>query len=466
MTQTETASFSRYGSNFQTKLLQSLLTDVKFFDRIFDILELEYFDSKVHNYLYEKFQSYFKQYKTSISIDNLEIQVLSERDELLREQAHEILRTIKKASAADVQFIKDESIKFCRNQNMKKALYKSIDLWEAGNYDDIWKIIGNAVKAGEESQIGHDYWNELALEYRVGLMRRSPISTGLKDLDIVLNGGLSKGELGTLCGYVSSGKSWFLAVFGANAVLQKKKVVHYTLELYEHQVGLRYDTIFTGIPSDQISNNVEFVKKKLAAINSSNNLIIKHYSTKKASVNTLRLHYDKLVQTGFIPDLIIVDYGDLLKPAQKYDQRRHNLEEIYEDLRGLAGELAVPVWTGSQITRSSGELDVVTLESIAEAFAKAAISDVIVTLSRKIEDKIKNTGRLFVAKNRAGKDGIIIPITMNLSNYKIETQKPLDNLDDLKQELQDLSSIKNGDELSGYNKKKYGEFQKTKEKIN
>ncbi len=462
MTQSEKDSFGHYGGNFQTKLLQSLLTDVKFFDRIFDILELEYFDSKVHNFLYEKFQSYFKQYKTSISIDNLEIQVLSERDELLREQAHEILRTIKKASVADIQFIKDESIKFCRNQNMKKALYKSINLWEAGRYDDIWKVVGDAVKAGEESQIGHDYWNELSLQYRTALMRRNPIPTGLKHFDIILNGGLSSGELGTLCGYVSSGKSWILAAIGAYAVLQKKKVVHYTLELYEHDVGRRYDTIFTGIPSDNIVNNIAFVKKKLESIESSNNLIIKHYPTKKATVNTLQHHYNKLIQAGFVADLVLVDYGDLLKPLQKYDQKRHNLEEIYEDLRGFAGEVNVPLWTGSQITRNAGEIDIVTMESIAEAFSKAAISDVIVTLSRKIEDKIKNTGRLFVAKNRAGKDGIVIPITMNLSNYKIETHAPIENFDELKKELQSLSSIKNGDELDNHNKKKYEEFQKSK----
>jgi replicative DNA helicase len=292
-------------------------------------------------------------------------------------------------------------------------------------------------------------------------------------LDDVLNGGLSKGELGVVVAPTGLGKSWLLALFGKTSVEKNLKVVHYTFELYEHQVGLRYDTIFTGIPSDRIPGMIEYVRKKLKALKVTDNLIIKHYPTKKCTINMLRTHLDKLRQQGFVPDVLVIDYADLMKPTQKYDQKRFEQEGIYEELRGLAGELTIPIWTASQSNRGSLDSEVVSLAAIAESFAKAAVSDVIITLSRTIEDKLKNTGRIFVAKNRAGRDGIVIPITMDLSNYKIETMKPYESVEELRSELAKLSALtdqvvtgKNKESLIDHNKKKYSEFkeqQKQKE---
>jgi replicative DNA helicase len=455
-------NFSRFGSHFQTKVLQSLLIDSKFFERIFDILELAFFDSKPHETIYKEIQTYFEKYKIPPTIENLEVSLTQlECDEVLKMQIHEIIKTIKKAAVNDTKFIKDEAIKFCRNQKMKTALYTSIDCWEKGKYDEIYKIVGDALKAGEESNIGHNYWEDFSLESRINLMKRMPVSTGLVHLDEILNGGLSKGELGVVISGPGFGKSWILCTMAKHAVQQKLKVIHYTLELYEHQVGLRYDTMFTGVPQEDIPNMSDVVKMKLKKLGIKDNLMIKFYPTKKATVNHLKLHLDKMHQTGFIPDELIIDYADLLKPAQKYDQKRFELEGIYEDLRGLAGELKIPIWTASQVNRSGANNDIISLESISESFAKAAVSDVIITLSRKMEDRIKNTGRLFVAKNRAGRDGIVIPIIMNLKNFKIETQKPFESMEELNAAISSLNSIATT-ETQNHNKKKYEEFKKSK----
>jgi len=454
--------FSLFGSHFQTKVIQSLLIDTKFFERIFDILELSFFDSKPHETIYKKIQEYFEKYKTPPTLDNLEVSLSQfECDEIMKMQIHEIIKTIKKSAVNDTKFIKDEAIKFCRNQKMKTALYTSIDCWEKGKYDDIYKIVGEALKAGEESNIGHNYWEDFALENRINLMKRMPIPTGLVHLDELLNGGLSKGELGVVISGPGFGKSWILCTIAKNAVQQKLKVIHYTLELYEHQVGLRYDTMFTGIAQEDIPNMSDVVKMKLKKLNIKDNLMIKFYPTKKATINHLKLHINKMHQIGFVPDELIIDYADLLKPAQKYDQKRFELEGIYEDLRGLAGELKIPIWTASQVNRSGANNDIISLESISESFAKAAVSDVIITLSRKMEDRMKNTGRLFIAKNRAGKDGIVIPIIMNLKNYKIETQKPFENMDELNAAISSLNSV--SIDTNNHNKKKYEEFKKSKE---
>jgi replicative DNA helicase len=342
---------------------------------------------------------------------------------------------------------------------MKKALYQSIDLWEKSKYNDIYKVMGEAIKAGEESNIGHDYFDEKALEYRIALMKRTPIPTGLVHFDQILNGGLSRGELGVIVAPTGLGKSWLLAFIGSNAIINKFKIIHYTLELYDYQVGLRYDTIFTGIPQDQIPGMVDVVKKKLKKMDTNSSLQIKHYPTKKAGINTVRLHLDKLMQQGFIPDVIIIDYADLMRPSQKYDQKRFELEGIYEELRGLAGELNVPLWTASQSNRGSVDSEVISIAAISESFAKAAVADVIATFSRTPNDKVNNTGRLYVAKNRAGRDGIVIPIKMDLSSFKIETEKPYESYEELKSALAESGDT---EEFKIHNKEVYEEFKKKK----
>jgi hypothetical protein len=153
-------------------------------------------------------------------------------------------------------------------------------------------------------------------------------------------------------------------------------------------------------------------------------LIIKEYPTKSANVNKLKQHLEKLRFTGFEPDLICVDYGDLLSPISSYKEKRIELETIYEDLRGMAQEFECPVWTASQTNRSGLNAEVVTMESISEAFNKCFVADFIFTLSRTITDKNNNSGRIFVAKNRNGPDGIVYPIFMDTSNIKIDVLSP------------------------------------------
>ena len=139
---------------------------------------------------------------------------------------------------------------------------------------------------------------------------------------------------------------------------------------------------------------------------------------------------------GKKPDLIIVDYADLLRGHGK--EIRLELGNIYEDLRGMAGEYEIPVWTASQANRSALEDDIIGAEKIAESYSKIMTADFVLSLSRKIEDKLANTGRWHVIKNRFGPDGITFPSKMNASNGQIdiyvdtsiqgkETTKEMDN---------------------------------------
>jgi hypothetical protein len=119
--------------------------------------------------------------------------------------------------------------------------------------------------------------------------------------------------------------------------------------------------------------------------------------------------------------MIIVDYGDLIRPENsRKDEKRHQLETIYEELRGIAQICECPLWTASQTNRSGLNAEVITMESISEAFNKCFVADFIFTVSRTVEDKNTNQGRIFVAKNRNGPDGLVYPLFMDTSNVKIK----------------------------------------------
>ena len=118
--------------------------------------------------------------------------------------------------------------------------------------------------------------------------------------------------------------------------------------------------------------------------------------------------------------MVIVDYGDLLRPINAQREKRNELESIYEELRAIAQIYECPVWTASQTNRSGLNAEVITMESISEAFNKCFVSDFIFSLSRTIEDKNTNEGRIFIAKNRNGPDGLVYPIFMDTASVKIK----------------------------------------------
>ena len=153
------------------------------------------------------------------------------------------------------------------------------------------------------------------------------------------------------------------------------------------------------------------------------------------------------------PDLIIVDYGDLLRPLDKRREKRNELESIYEELRAIAQVYECPVWTASQTNRAGLNAEVITMESISEAFNKCFVADFIFTISRTIEDKTSNEGRVFIAKNRNGPDGIVFPIRIDTKNVFLNV---LSATDETPSEIAEKSIQKQAQKL----KEKYREFKK------
>jgi len=268
-------------------------------------------------------------------------------------------------------------------------------------------------------------------------------------------GGLGGGELGVVIAPTGAGKTHVLCHLGATAVKEGKTVIHYSLELDDKTIGRRYDAAITGIPLDSLFAKKDVVFEKVSQVPGS--LIIKEYPTKSASPQTIRNHLNKLKERGIEPGMIVVDYADLLRPVSTRKEKREELETIYEELRAIAKENNCPCYTASQTNRGGLNAEVITMESISEAFSKCFVSDFIFTVSRTIDDKRTNTGRIFVAKNRFGMDGVICPITMDTSCVSIKVLEPTS---ETKEQIEEASAKKQQKRI----KQKYGTWVKDEEK--
>jgi len=347
------------------------------------------------------------------------------------------------------EYIKETSLDFCKKQKLKEAMLRSVDLLKNSSFDEISEIINEALRLGATSDFGYDYKTDF--EARFVKKARNPISTGWENIDDICKDGLGKGELGVVIAPTGAGKSMVLVHLGAQALKAGKNVVHYTLELGDTVVASRYDSCITGVGLGDLLAFKEQIYEKVQNIEGS--LIVKEYPTKSASTNTIKAHLEKLKTRGMEVDMIIVDYGDLLRPKTVRREKRHELETIYEDLRAIAQENKCPVWTASQTNRSGLNAEVITMESISEAFNKCFVADLIFSVSRTIEDKATKGGRLFIAKNRNGPDGLIYPVYMDTSSVKIRV---MEQSGETIGEIKALSAKEQSEKL----REKYKEFRK------
>ena len=427
MTEQQYDTFSKFGKSFQEKLVKTILFDRNFANQMEEVLDTNYLELKYLqvfvDLLFQHKQSYpHPTYEAMVSVVRTQTEDYS--DSIIK-QVIEFMARIKSNAIGDddEEYVKEKSLDFCKKQKLKEAILKSVDLLQSQSFDQIQKVINEAMNLGADNDHGHD-WHKDVLD-RFEMKMRNPISTHWDEIDSITKGGLGKRELGVVVAPTGAGKSMALAHLGAYAVIKGKTVVHYTLELADTVVGQRYDSCITGIElknlmsmKDSIVMAVEHIPGKL---------IIKEYPTKSASTRTITGHLEKLRQKGINPDMIIVDYADLLKPTAtgfKSQELRHSLGNIYEELRGIGQTFDIPVWTASQTNRSGLNAEVITMESISEAFSKCFVADFICSISRTIEDKTENKGRMFVAKNRNGIDGIVYPMEIDTAKVHMKVLPP------------------------------------------
>lgn len=417
-------SFGSYGKSFQEKIMQALLSDRQWAEQMLEVFDVQYFELRYLQFLADRYFGHAKKYKV---FPTLQLLVTIIRDELktgtdiaLRDQIIDYLQRMRSnPDPGDLAYVKEKALDFCRKQALKQALENAVDDMQAEKYEQIVEGIKKAVCVGTSPQLGHDFFQDY--ESRFTRLQRNCVATGLDEIDRkdILNGGLGAGELGVVVAPTGVGKSHMLTFMGANALRAGVDVLHYTFELSEAAVGRRYDSNLCDIDSNDVIEGKDGIIAKYQQMKLGR-LMIKEFPTNTATIYTLRSHIERLDLKGFRPGLIIIDYADIMRSTRQYDSLRHELKLIYEELRGFAGEKLLPVWTASQSNKEGASTDIVDLNNMSEAYGKAMVADVVLSISRKSHEKSKGWGRLFIAKNRAGRDGIVYPVKIDTARSKFE----------------------------------------------
>jgi len=407
----EEKNFGYLGHTFQQQLIKSIIEDKKFGDVIIDVLESKYFDNNSFKFIMENIKELHLSYNKVPNYETLAQKIMSEGGNKDVNRPHiDTLESIKNLEKND-EFVKDKSLNFCRQQNLKKELKVIQSIIENGEFESYNKIeqkIQKALQVGIMNDtvvdVFHNIDDALEKDYRL------PIRTGIVGLDNVLKGGLGRGELGVVLAPTGTGKTTLMTKFANTAYNDGFNVLQIFFEDNEAQIKRKHYTIWSGIaPDDQ----PEFKEEVLSAVReqqerSTGSLKLSKLPSDNITISEIKSKIRKMISEGFKPDLVLIDYVDCISPERSVDGEEWKGEgSIMRSLESMTSEFNIAIWTATQGNRGSISSEVVTGDQMGGSIKKAQIAHIILSIGKTLEQKESNLATLTLLKSRVGKDGII-----------------------------------------------------------
>lgn len=424
-----------YTQRIQLKILALLWLDSNAFSLYQDVIRPKYFTNSIFVDICRILFDYYNRYKIAPTLDVLveEVADICDQSKQKSQILQDYLNCIEQMATVrldDADYIKDKILSFGKRQALVDAVYESATILEREpetQYIKIEQLVRNALLVGENANdLGINLFEnveERFLSYATEDDVIERIPTGIEKLDMVLGGGLGRTEMGIVVAAPGRGKTTTLVSIGAAAVEAGYNVLHVSLENNEKQIARNYDVRLLQKNREYIENNVD---KALAAMLNiqryrKGQLRIKKYPTKTATVKTIRALLDKYKTVQkFVPDVLIVDYGAILKSSVSYADKRNAIESNYEELRAVADEYNVALWSAAQGNRGALSKKLVTMSDLAECFAIANIADVMACICQTIREKVKGELRLFLPKIRDSADTMVLAGRIQYDIKKIE----------------------------------------------
>ena len=437
----EASGVYKYTTQIQVKILTVLWRDEAAYSIYRDAIKPKYFQKSIHIDLCRIIFDYKEKYQVSPTFDVMveEISQMCDKSKTkkkLEDDYLDCLDAMSNMDLSDIEYIKDKIISFGKRQALVDAVMDSAEILEKEpetEYNKIEGLVKDALMVGEDT-------NDLGTNVFEGVEERfegytededviERIPTGQSELDRCLGGGLGRTEMGVVLAPPGRGKTTELTSIAAHAVEEGYNVLHVSMENNEKQIVRNYDTRLLKKDMDYIKENVD--KSIVAMLNikklKKGQLIVKKYPTKGATVLTLRNLLDQLrIVKNFVPDVVVVDYGAIMRPERSYADKRSGIEGIYEDLRAVADDYNCALWTGAQGNRAALSKKIVTTADIAECFAIANVADVIIALCQSFKEKSQGIMRAFLAKVRDSGDSIVLKGTVQYGIKKIDFDEVMD----------------------------------------
>jgi len=421
----------QFGQAFQRHILAVAAREPTFIIRFRSALDPSYFFSDLHRLIAKALFAHVDEYRSLPTIATL-LEAAKETtptpDPDTAAQAEKIVHKLFDADISDLQAVQDKAVEFGKTQAMCNAVIEAADQIERGKRSTVRSLIHDADLVGEDIlDVGLTYGEfDRAALYGDDDDDLAKIPTGLPHLNHVMGGGLGRGELGVVLAPAKRGKSTCLIniAYGGLTVPQGFNVVHYTCEMGGKKVWKKYDDRLAGA-----AHKLKFTDPAAyaAALDArqkqfiKGGLIIKQYHTRKLKPSMIRSHLSVLIGNGFVPDVVIADYADIMCAERRLDSQWDAQAGVYEDLREIAGGFNVAMWTASQANRAAWEKASPDMQDFAGAFEKAAIVDAAISFGQTKEEKRDNKCRLCVVGLRDNEDGSTIECVIDRPRCFIQT---------------------------------------------
>jgi len=430
MAKNESLNLGYLGYSFQVKLVKQLVEDHKFSESIISIIDPNYFDNEYMRLVVAGIKDYYEKYETIPSYETIFNIIKSEvRREIARESATELIKEVRESDNRDCLHTQDVAIKFCKQQELKKAtqkIQKILDVGDFDRYDECEELVKQAISVGTEKDEGVDIFH--AIEDVLADDFRNPIATGLVGIDNLMGGGLSKGELGVILAAFGVGKTTLITRMANTAYLEGKNVVQIFFEDNVKVIQRKHLTCFTGIELSQLGDRKEEVKEFLPRFqNLENNLILKKMSSDGTTIPHIKQYLRKLISSGIKPDIVFVDYIDCIQPTKQFKDEYSGEGNVMRQFETMLAELDIAGWTAVQGNRSAIGADLVEANMMGGSIKKGQIGHFILSVAKTLDQKEEGRATLAILKSRFGRDGVVFDdIVFDNGTLTIDTSESTD----------------------------------------
>jgi replicative DNA helicase len=420
-----------FSDNIQRGILYLLKNKRDFYLQIVNLIQDEYFEYPSHSKIFNTVKDYYNKYG-SLPTDDFVIEDLKNRitkKENISDYADELelINNVDPDCLSNEEYLLDLVEQFAKKEAMKSAVAESVVLIQQDRIEEVEALVKKALLVTRDVDTGQNYFEDVygRWDRLFNKKEETKYKTVLPGLDTSLEGGLGSKELAMVVAPPGIGKSVYLVNQGVQSMVEGKKVLYISLEMSEDKIAQRFDSVMTLVPQYKLKDpsNHLTIKERLQLFQENfegSRLIIKEFPTGQATINTDR---NLLVQLKnyeeFEPDVLIVDYLELLRPVREIQQEYHAQQRIAEELRGCAMEFNFLVWTATQTNRQGRHVKLITDAELGDSYGKIRTCDFAISLNQTEEEFDNSRMRCFVMKSRNGKPRIQVPMNIDYQTLRM-----------------------------------------------
>jgi len=404
-------NFGTLGTSFQQSLLRAIIEDKKYGEQIIDVIESRYFDNVSFRFICENIKEYYLKYSKIPNFESLSLKITSESVSTDSNRVHlDSLEGIKN-NDGEIEYVKDEALNFCKQQNLKKELKKINNIIDNGKFQDyptIENIIQKALQVGLPIEESIDIFDDIdsALD---GVIRET-LPTGINGVDNMLKGGIGRGELGIVLAPTGTGKTTLLTLFSNTAYNNDFHVLQIFFEDNRDNIKRKHFTVWSGIEPDEQSHRREEVKQMIDGVRkrSKGSLSLLKLPSDSVTISDIKSRIRKHISDGKKIDLLVIDYVDCIVPEKtNYNEEWKGEGSVMRSLESMTNEFNIAIWTATQGNRNSISSEVVTTNQMGGSIKKAQIGHIVLSIGKTMEQKEQNLATITLLKSRIGQDGVI-----------------------------------------------------------